>query len=236
MTADELPKGGESPSVSRGSLRASVKRPDGARPTSSSLALGGSPSRQQRKSQQGASKRDSVEAPITIERESSLRLLQLGFPGCGDLTDAGVTALANALPASLSVVRLELSSCLRITDHGIKPLVKKLQQLPDRPQLMCNLENTGASDGQLCFRSLFDVEVWQMGHMSDESPKRGSRRSLGRQESTASLGRHSSKASLKKSQSRSSLVEHLPDGLSPTSASPQKRKRPRGESIFDAPS
>ena len=118
---------------------------------------------QQSLTQKVPRRKSETPKPVTVQIESNLRHLQLGFPGCGDVTDKGLAALAKGLPASLSGLRLELSSCLRITDAGVKPLAKKIRELPKKPEITCNLESTSVGNGRQCFRSMFDVEMWQMG-------------------------------------------------------------------------
>jgi hypothetical protein len=147
-----------------------------------------------------AAKHEKVVEPIAVE--SCLHLLQLGLPGCGDLTNSGLASLVNGLPASLTVLKLELSSNLNLTDAGIVPLAKKLRGLPKKPDLMCNFESTSVGDGRVSFRSLFDVEVWQMGQTLKESrgnSKRGSvapRGSLAPRKSAVNPGRKLSAGSL----------------------------------------
>merc|ERR1719379_1423801 len=81
-----------------------------------------------------------------IERPISLHYLQIGFPGCSDVTDAGLSSLSKVLPKSLSTLRLELSACISISDEGIKPLAKRLDCLHDRPSSRTSSKDRSGRD------------------------------------------------------------------------------------------
>ena len=52
--------------------------------------------------------------------------LILDVSGCANLTDAGVGALAGALPPRANVVALNFNGCPRVTDEGVRALAAGL--------------------------------------------------------------------------------------------------------------